>query len=139
MIGKAKVLNLSIGGDKDLAEIDILRDVIASGVVVIAAMGNEYQEGNPTEDPAAMAEVCAVGAIDERDKRAGFSNTGRHIDLMAPGVDILSTTPTFAYDDGEREYHAWTARRWPRRTWPAWPRWCWPSGQGCRRRRSSRS
>ena len=107
VIGKAKVLNLSIGGDKDLAEIDILRDVIASGVVVIAAMGNEHDEGNPTEYPAAMPEVCAVGAIDERDKRAGFSNTGRHIDLVAPGVDILSTTPTFTYDDGEREYDAW--------------------------------
>jgi subtilisin family serine protease len=26
--------------------------------------------------------VCAVGATDELDTRAGFSNTGRHIDLM---------------------------------------------------------
>jgi subtilisin family serine protease len=71
-------------------------------------MGNEFEEGNPTEYPAAMREVCAVGATDELDKRAGFSNTGRHIDLMAPGVGILSTTPTFRYDgDGEREYDAW--------------------------------
>jgi subtilisin family serine protease len=108
VIGKAQVLNLSLGGEKDPAEIDILRDVIAAGVVVIAAMGNEYEEGNPTEYPAAIPEVCAVGATDELDKRAGFSNTGRHIDLMAPGVGILSTTPTFRYDgDGEREYDAW--------------------------------
>ena len=83
-------------------------DVIAAGVVVIAAMGNEYEEGNPTEYPAAIREVCAVGATDELDKRAPFSNTGRHIDLVAPGVDILSTTPTFNYDgDGEQEYDAW--------------------------------
>ena len=74
---------------------------------MIAAMGNEYEEGNPTEYPAAIPEVCAVGATDERDRRAPFSNTGRHIDLVAPGVDILSTTPTFPYDDGEREYDAW--------------------------------
>jgi len=108
VIGKAQVLNLSLGGEKDLAEIDILRDVIAAGVVVIAAMGNEYEEGNPTEYPAAIPEVCAVGATDELDKRAGFSNTGRHIDLMAPGVGILSTTPTFRYDgDGEQEYDSW--------------------------------
>ena len=108
VIGRAQVLNLSLGGEKDPAEIDILRDVIAAGVVVIAAMGNEYEEGNPTEYPAAMPEVCAVGATDELDKRAGFSNTGRHIDLVAPGVGILSTTPTFRYDgDGEREYDAW--------------------------------
>jgi subtilisin family serine protease len=108
VIGKAQVLNLSLGGEKDPAEIDILRDVIAAGVVVIAAMGNEYEEGNPTEYPAAIPEVCAVGATDELDTRASFSNTGRHIDLVAPGVNILSTTPTFRYDgDGEREYDAW--------------------------------
>ena len=107
VIGKAQVLNLSLGGDKDPAEIDILHDVMAAGVVVIAAMGNEHDEGNPTEYPAAIPEVCAVGATDERDKRAGFSNTGRHIDLVAPGVAILSTTPTFRYDDGEMEYDSW--------------------------------
>jgi subtilisin family serine protease len=108
VIGRAQVLNLSLGGEKDPAEIDILRDVIAAGVVVIAAMGNEYAEGNPTEYPAAIPDVCAVGATDEVDKRAPFSNTGRHIDLVAPGVDIVSTTPTYRYDDdGELEYDAW--------------------------------
>jgi subtilisin family serine protease len=108
VIGKAQVLNLSLGGEKDPAEIDILHDVIAAGVVVIAAMGNEYTKGNPTEYPAAIPEVCAVGATDELDNRAGFSNTGRHIDLVAPGVAILSTTPTFRYDgDGELEYDSW--------------------------------
>jgi subtilisin family serine protease len=108
VIGKAQVLNLSLGGEKDQAEIDILDEVIASGVVVIAAMGNEYEEGNPIEYPAAIREVCAVGATDELDKRARFSNTGRHIDLVAPGVDIVSTTPTFNYDgDGEPDYDAW--------------------------------
>ena len=108
VIGKAQVLNLSLGGEKDPAEIDVLQDVIAAGVVVVAAMGNEHDEGNPTEYPAAIPEVCAVGATDELDKRAGFSNTGRHIDLMAPGVAILSTTPTFRYDgDGEMEYDSW--------------------------------
>lgn len=108
VIGRAHVLNLSLGGPKDPAEIDILEEVIASGVVVVAAMGNEYQKGNPTEYPAAIPEVCAVGASDELDRRATFSSTGRHIDLVAPGVSILSTTPTFRYDgDGEREYDSW--------------------------------
>lgn len=108
VIGRAQVLNLSLGGDKDPAEIDILRDVIAAGVVVVAAMGNEYEDGNPTEYPAAMPEVCAVGATDQQDRRAWFSNTGRHIDLVAPGVAIRSTTPTYRYDDpeGKRRYDA---------------------------------
>jgi subtilisin family serine protease len=107
VIGKAQVLNLSLGGEKDPAEIDVLDDVISAGVVVVAAMGNEYREGNPIEYPAAIPEVCAVGATNDRDFRAGFSNTGKHIDLMAPGVAILSTTPTFTYDDGELDYDSW--------------------------------
>jgi subtilisin family serine protease len=107
VIGRADVLNLSLGGEKDKAEIDVLRDVIDSGVVVVAAMGNEYEEGNPVEYPAAMSEVCAVGATDHFDRRAGFSNTGKHIDLVAPGVQILSTTPTYEYDEPERTYALW--------------------------------
>jgi subtilisin family serine protease len=107
VIGRAQVLNLSLGGEKDPAEIDVMRDVIAAGVVVVAAMGNEFDEGNPVEYPAAIPEVCAVGASDQLDRRAGFSNTGKHIDLVAPGVGILSTTPTYKYDDGERNFDAW--------------------------------
>ncbi len=49
-----------------------------------------------------------MGATNELDRRAGFSNTGRHIDLVAPGVGILSTTPTFNYDgDGEQDFDSW--------------------------------
>ena len=48
--------------------------LIAAGIVVIAAMGNEYEEGNPIEYPAAMKAVCAVGATDQLDRRASFSN-----------------------------------------------------------------
>lgn len=108
VIGRAQVLNLSLGGEKDPAEIDVLKDVIAAGVVVVAAMGNEHDQGNPTEYPAAIPGVCAVGASDELDRRASFSNTGRHIALVAPGVAILSTTPVFRYDgDGEREFDSW--------------------------------
>jgi subtilisin family serine protease len=107
VIGRAQVLNLSLGGGRDEAEIDVLADVMDAGVVVVAAMGNEYEGGNPVEYPAAIPGVCAVGATDERDKRASFSNTGRHIDLVAPGVGILSTTPTYKYDGGERDYDSW--------------------------------
>ena len=51
VIGKAQVLNLSLGGEKDPAEIDVLQDVIGAGVVVVAAMGNEHDEGNPNRVP----------------------------------------------------------------------------------------
>jgi subtilisin family serine protease len=91
----AKILNLSLGGQYDRAEADIIADLLDAGVTVVAAMGNEYTEGNPTSYPAAYDGVIAVGATDEADRRARFSCTGRHIALMAPGVNILSTVPRY--------------------------------------------
>jgi subtilisin family serine protease len=55
--------------------------------------------------------VVAVAATDEGNRRAGFSNTGRHVALSAPGTNILSTLPTkpSAYRGAaETEYAAWS-------------------------------
>ena len=38
--------------------------------------------------------MLAVGAVSETNNRSSFSNTGRHIGLVAPGSNILSTLPT---------------------------------------------
>jgi subtilisin family serine protease len=43
--------------------------------------------------PANYPETIAIGAIDSNFNRAKFSNTGRNLDFMAPGVDIFSTVP----------------------------------------------
>ena len=71
-------------------------------------MGNEKQEGNSKSYPAAIANVIAVGATDETDSIALFSCTGTHIDLVAPGVNIVSTVPTYptSLADGT-DYEAW--------------------------------
>lgn len=104
----AKVLNMSIGGAFDPGERDIIADLIDAGVTVVAAMGNEFEEGNPTSYPAAYPGVIAVGASDEMDRRASFSCTGRHIALVAPGERILSTTPLYPSEFAETvEYDAW--------------------------------
>jgi len=87
-------VNMSFGGTvASQAERTVLGELAASGVLLVAAMGNEYEEGNPVEYPAAYDGVLAVGAVDEMRRRAGFSNTGRHIAVVAPGVSILSTLP----------------------------------------------
>ena len=107
-IGRARVLNLSLGAeDFDPGEADVIADLIDAGIVVVAAIGNEYEEGNPTEYPAALPGVCAVGAVDHADRRAGFSNTGKHLSISAPGVEIVSTTPTYTYDNGKSDYDSW--------------------------------
>ena len=107
-----RVVNLSIGGTRfNQTEALLIRRLIESGCVVVAAMGNEYTRGNPTEYPAAYDDVIAVGAANEADRRAPFSNTGRHIHIVAPGTNILSTLPIkpSAYrTEEDTEYNAWS-------------------------------
>jgi len=63
------------------------------GCVVVAAMGND---GNNSEDyPASYPGVIAVGATDQDDQLANFSNYGRWVSVVAPGADIYSTMPTY--------------------------------------------
>ena len=103
-----KVLNMSIGGGLDPGERDIIADLLDAGVTVVAAMGNEYEKGNPTSYPAAYPGVIAVGASDEMDRRAAFSCTGKHITLVAPGERILSTTPVYPSEFADAlEYDSW--------------------------------
>ena len=104
-----KVINLSIGGTaSSKTEATIFRELRANGVVVVAAMGNEFEEGNPKEFPAAYDGVLAVGAVDETDRRAPFSCTGAHIGLVAPGVSVLSTVPRQKASFAETtDYDSW--------------------------------
>lgn len=89
-----KVINLSIGGeDHSKTEATAFAELIEAGVVISTAMGNEFEDGNPKEYPAGYVDTIGVGAVDESHRRASFSNTGKHIKLVAPGVNILSTVP----------------------------------------------
>ena len=104
-----KVINLSIGGtEHSRAEAAVFGELADAGVVVAAAMGNEFEEGNPKEFPAGYAGPLAVGAIDETDRRASFSCTGAHIGLVAPGVNILSTVPRIKASFADTtDYDSW--------------------------------
>jgi len=109
---QVRVVNLSIGGTQySQTEEMLFRRLISAGVTVVAAMGNEYQRGNPVEYPGAYGGVIAVGATDEANHRASFSNTGKHIHLCAPGTNILSTLPMQSSNyrpATEVEYAAWS-------------------------------
>ena len=51
----------------------------------------------------------AVGSIAEAGRRSSFSNTGKHIDIVAPGSHILSTLPRRGNDyRDETDYAAWS-------------------------------
>jgi subtilisin family serine protease len=122
------VVNLSIGGPgkPSAQEQTAFNLLLARDVAVVAAMGNERQQGSPTSYPAAIDGVIAVGATKIDDNIASFSNRGDHITLSAPGKGIWSTLPRnngqFGFDavpgsDGspkegkaqqrENDYDAW--------------------------------
>lgn len=107
-----RVVNLSIGGTQhNQTEEMLFRRLIDAGATVVASMGNEFIEGNPTEYPAAYQGVIAVGATGESNRRAEFSNTGAHIRVSAPGVNILSTlpiTPSATRNQTETNYAVWS-------------------------------
>lgn len=84
------ILSMSFGGKYSEAIRQAIDYASAQGVILIAAAGNS--SGQYPEYPAALPNVISVGATDEADKRANFSNFGDKVDIMAPGSHILSTT-----------------------------------------------
>lgn len=104
----AKVLNLSLGGPQNETVKRAVEYALAKNVVVVAAMGNSAkiaeEENKPSllkAYPAAIPGVIAVGAMDySRESgytRAYFSNYGNWISVVAPGMRILSTMPTYDF------------------------------------------
>src|SRR5439155_27133726 len=65
------------------------------GAIVVAAVGNDRQSGNRSFVPASLPHVVTVGATDQSDRFAFFSNRSSALDLAAPGVAIPVAVPTF--------------------------------------------
>jgi subtilisin family serine protease len=86
------VINLSLGSEGVQFEYEeAINEAVAANVVVVVAAGNSA--GNSCQNsPAFARSAIAVGATDELDLRANFSNYGACVDLYAPGVSILSSS-----------------------------------------------
>lgn len=86
----ADIISMSYGGAGGaLVSELLLNQAYAAGIVLIAAAGNDNT--NTVHFPAAYSNVIAVGATDQNDAKASFSNYGNWVDVMAPGVSIYST------------------------------------------------
>ena len=114
----AKVINLSIGGTETSAvERKALQYAADHGVLVVAAAGNEFEEGDPVEYPAALLQPVgskgrggwglSIGATTKSGRRASFSNTGTWISLAAPGENVFGAISAYS-----------KARDWPRYALP---------------------
>ena len=76
---------------------DAICNSVAAGVTYIAAAGNSDVNASSFV-PAAYDEVITVSALNEPSNvLASFSNFGTDVDIIAPGVGILSTIPGGGY------------------------------------------
>jgi subtilisin family serine protease len=97
----ARIINLSFGGTStSTTEESALEYAAAHGVLIVAAAGNHYLDGNPPVYPAALLQPIAsngiggtglaVGASTDSGTRAPFSSTGGYLSLAAPGDSVFS-------------------------------------------------
>jgi type VII secretion-associated serine protease mycosin len=87
----ARVINLSLTTDRDDPALrDAVRYARARDVLLVAAAGNRHETGNQPPFPAAYEGVVGVGAVQTDGARVGTSQTGPHVDLVAPGADVTA-------------------------------------------------
>jgi len=89
----AKVINMSLGGSAPTSiEQNQIKEIYEQDVLIIAAAGNA---GNSNfAYPASYDFIMSVGATDENNEIAFFSQYNNKVDISAPGVDVLSTYGT---------------------------------------------
>jgi len=103
---KLDVINLSLGGTHSVAENNAIKRAVDAGITVVVAAGNSHDDAI-NYSPASAPEAITVSALADSDGKCGgqgpsttrgaddsfatFSNYGDIVDIMAPGVNILST------------------------------------------------
>lgn len=87
-----KIINLSWGGEVySQYEQDIINyAVLDRDAVIVAAAGNSKKKVNIY--PASYANVLSVGGSDRNDNKYKDYSWSHHVDLLAPSVDIYSTS-----------------------------------------------
>ncbi len=94
-----KIINCSFGGsDNNQALKDAMQN---SGILFVCSAGNRGTDtGVSPVYPAAfdISNIISVGAVDSKGVLANFSSYGENVDVVAPGVNILTTTSDNTYD-----------------------------------------
>ena len=100
--GQPAVANMSLGGGASAALDAAVQGAINDGVSFAVAAGNSGglvgdltgQSNACNSSPARVPAALTVGATDERDAKASYSNKGTCLDLFAPGTNITSDWST---------------------------------------------
>ena len=98
--GHIFIINLSLGGSTDSMTLkEAIKYAYDNDVLVICAAGNDDDIISYPAAYSADGYCIAVGATDNRDQKASFSNYGSELDVVAPGVNIYSTVPPSVVTD----------------------------------------
>lgn len=85
----ARIINISGGEGTPGADLSsAVKYAQDKGKLIIAAVGNFADSGNPVEYPAALPGVVGVSAFDKQGNSANFSERGSFVALAAAGVDM---------------------------------------------------
>ncbi|KAK8030093.1 alkaline protease (oryzin) [Apiospora rasikravindrae] len=109
------IVNLSVGWIYDQSLNDMVEALVASGIPMFIAAGNDNDDV-ANHSPASAPNAITVGAISAfNDSKADFSNYGAGVDIFAPGVDILgpSYNQTGADDSFPTEQNNGTSQATP--------------------------
>lgn len=92
---KVDIISISLGSPNEVEEIhDSIKIANSLGISVVCAAGNLGDGNSDTDEllyPSAYNEVISVGAVDNNKSIANFTNSNKEVDVVAPGVNILST------------------------------------------------
>ena len=83
-----RIVNISLTGPYNKLLDRSVGQAATSGMVIVAAVGNDGAMAEPRY-PAALNDVIAVTAVDANRNIFSSAVQGGHVDLAAPGVDIL--------------------------------------------------
>lgn len=91
---RVNIIGMSFGTEQNYKELeDAVNRAADNNIIVVAAAGNDGDGTHKTDEiiyPGYYNSVVQVGASDINDEPAVFSNSNKHLDIVAPGVDILS-------------------------------------------------
>lgn len=86
----ADILNMSFNGlGVSPLEAEAMSIADAHGIICCAAAGNDTDDAG-FYYPGSIESCITVGAVDQQMEHAEFSNTGKSLDIVAPGVGIIS-------------------------------------------------
>jgi cerevisin len=88
------VVNMSLGGTRSRALNSAAGSLTQGGVHVVVSAGNEADDAcnySPSGQGGVNGDVISVGSIGATYEVSSFSNTGRCVDVYAPGESIVSS------------------------------------------------